>query len=246
MDDVKYKRLQPGGISFSISSKKKCSINGCTQESAARSYCKKHWARWKKHGDPLKGVKAAPMPECCEVKNCSRGSRSRWKDGTVMCAFHYLRMMTKGTTDDRVLPPCSPDGLCVANACDVKVRSNGAEYCERHYYQRRRASLKDDPVFIEQSKRYRTSRRARERGAFIEAITSVFVMKRDKWVCHLCQASIPKGAKWPAPLSGTIDHVVPLARGGLHSYANVKAAHLVCNQKKGTTTVGQLGLEFAG
>lgn len=31
----------------------------------------------------------------------------------------------------------------------------------------------------------------------------------------------------------TLDHVVPLARGGEHSYRNVKLAHPLCNSRKG-------------
>jgi 5-methylcytosine-specific restriction endonuclease McrA len=33
-----------------------------------------------------------------------------------------------------------------------------------------------------------------------------------------------------------IDHVIPLARGGEHSYANAQAAHGPCNMRKGATT----------
>ena len=69
-------------------------------------------------------------------------------------------------------------------------------------------------------------------------------MQRDKWICHLCRLKIPKKAVWPNGLFGTLDHVMPLARGGLHSYANVKAAHLRCNCSKNDKILGQLGLEF--
>jgi 5-methylcytosine-specific restriction endonuclease McrA len=30
-----------------------------------------------------------------------------------------------------------------------------------------------------------------------------------------------------------LDHIVPLARGGEHSYANTQPAHPTCNRRKG-------------
>lgn len=34
---------------------KTCSIEGCRRKHAARGWCSNHYARWKEHGDPLKG-----------------------------------------------------------------------------------------------------------------------------------------------------------------------------------------------
>lgn len=70
-------------------------------------------------------------------------------------------------------------------------------------------------------------------------------MRRGRWECHLCGEKIPKSAKWPDPLFGTVDHVLPLAKGGAHSYANCKPAHLKCNRIKGAKPLGQLALGLA-
>jgi 5-methylcytosine-specific restriction endonuclease McrA len=34
-------------------------------------------------------------------------------------------------------------------------------------------------------------------------------------------------------MSASVDHIIPLVLGGEHSMANVQAAHLVCNLRKG-------------
>lgn len=51
--------------------------------------------------------------------------------------------------------------------------------------------------------------------------------------CYLCEGSIDLDLAWPDGMAFSFDHVVPLARGGEHSRANLRPAHLVCNIKKG-------------
>lgn len=76
-------------------------------------------------------------------------------------------------------------------------------------------------------------RRAHKRANEYEAVSREVVLARDDWKCHLCAEPIPRDAKWPHPLSASMDHVRPLARGGSHTYENVKSSHLACNISKG-------------
>lgn len=47
-----------------VKATRKCSIDGCENKHDARGYCKSHWRRWKRHGDPLaKGVRGRPAFE---------------------------------------------------------------------------------------------------------------------------------------------------------------------------------------
>ena len=74
--------------------------------------------------------------------------------------------------------------------------------------------------------------RARKLAAFVEDVGRIGVMERDGWVCHICGESIGKELEFPHRLYGTLDHVVPLSKGGLHCLDNVKAAHWICNSLK--------------
>ena len=39
----------------------------------------------------------------------------------------------------------------------------------------------------------------------------------------------------PSPLAATVDHVIPVSRGGPHARGNVRCAHFSCNTKRGNT-----------
>lgn len=66
---------------------------------------------------------------------------------------------------------------------------------------------------------------------------------RDDGTCYLCGKScdwndyeMRNGIKICGKTYPSIDHVVPLARGGKHQWENVRLAHWMCNVNKGDTT----------
>ncbi|MEV7840190.1 HNH endonuclease [Streptomyces albidoflavus] len=66
-----------------------------------------------------------------------------------------------------------------------------------------------------------------------EVFAPAAVHARNGWTCQLCHEPIDPDVAWPDPMSPSIDHVIPLARGGEHSMGNVQSAHLGCNSSKG-------------
>jgi 5-methylcytosine-specific restriction endonuclease McrA len=88
-------------------------------------------------------------------------------------------------------------------------------------------------------------RRPKIYGVAIEAVDPLVVLNRDGWRCHICGGDAPKEARgtmrWDAP---EVDHIIPLARGGSHTYANVACAHRRCNIVKGDGAInGQAGAD---
>ena len=52
-------------------------------------------------------------------------------------------------------------------------------------------------------------------------------------VCALCGRPVDFTLKYPHPMSATIDHIIPIARGGHPSdMDNLQLAHLTCNRQK--------------
>lgn len=54
--------------------------------------------------------------------------------------------------------------------------------------------------------------------------------------CCPCGESINPDLKSPDPMSLTVEHKVPIARGGRHDIDNIDFAHRVCNSSKGART----------
>ena len=52
-------------------------------------------------------------------------------------------------------------------------------------------------------------------------------------ICGICGKPVDKTLKYPHPMSPTIDHIIPLAKGG-HPAAleNLQLAHFCCNRQK--------------
>lgn len=93
---------------------------------------------------------------------------------------------------------------------------------------------------------HRKAAKARLRGVSVESVDPIRVFERDGWRCHLC------GRKTPQERRGTyhkrapeLDHIVPLAKGGEHSYRNTACACRECNAAKRDTVKGQPSLLVA-
>ena len=102
--------------------------------------------------------------------------------------------------------------LARAKVCEVEgCRRKG--FCKKHYPHGHRE-------------------RAIYWGVQYEPIVSTKVYDRDGWVCGLCSLPVNKRLKRPDPMSVSLDHVVPLSRGGDHLWDNVQCSHLLCNMRK--------------
>lgn len=85
---------------------------------------------------------------------------------------------------------------------------------------------------------HRHRHRARKRGAFVLPVYRLKVYERDGWRCQLCGGRVARSKTAPHPKSPTIDHIIPLARGGTHEPSNVQCAHFLCNARKGSRLAG--------
>lgn len=66
----------------------------------------------------------------------------------------------------------------------------------------------------------------------VEKFKDIEIFERDNWTCKLCGKPVDSGLSHPHPMSVSLDHAKPIARGGGHTRDNVQCAHLRCNLSK--------------
>jgi len=75
-------------------------------------------------------------------------------------------------------------------------------------------------------------RRGWKAGGGYKALHFRVIAERDGWLCQLCGDPVEWDAAVPEPLAPTMDHIIPLSRGGAHHETNVQLAHFICNCRK--------------
>jgi len=73
-----------------------------------------------------------------------------------------------------------------------------------------------------------------------ESFTRISICIRDGWTCKICGQPVLPNVDTYHPLAATIDHIVPLSKGGEHSRSNVQCAHHLCNSLKSDRIPGAI------
>ena len=62
--------------------------------------------------------------------------------------------------------------------------------------------------------------------------TFLNIGERDNWTCYICEEVVNTNLPRTSRMGGTVDHVVPISRGGDDSLENLRLAHWICNIRK--------------
>lgn len=79
----------------------------------------------------------------------------------------------------------------------------------------------------------RRRRRALLADTKSEFYTMGEIIERDKSICHLCNNIVDNNYPPRHKMSASIDHVIPISKGGTDTRDNIKLAHYGCNSRKG-------------
>lgn len=59
-------------------------------------------------------------------------------------------------------------------------------------------------------------------------------------ICAICGQPVDKSLTFPDPMSPTVDHIIPISRGGHPSdISNLQLAHFTCNRLKSDRLTGE-------
>ena len=115
---------------------RRCSIPGCQRQHMGYGWCRNHYQRWARTGNP--GSTPAVRTASCQIPGCDRELCARG-----LCAAHYLRDW-KGQDLTRPLYGLAPLERCAVTGCP---RDRGAlGVCRGHYGQFRRGRPVPGPL----------------------------------------------------------------------------------------------------
>lgn len=164
------------------------------------------------------------MSRTCEVQGCGGKHRARG-----YCVTHY----NKHVQGEAKRHPKEARSCVV---CDTTVlrRADKAQHQATCSVQCRRIVQWGTTLAPESTYEWAVDavKRARRFGAqVVEMFDRDEIFERDGWRCQLCDIKCSSPNPY-ALSSATVDHVMPLARGGEHSRANAQTLCLSCNASK--------------
>jgi hypothetical protein len=223
-----------------------CKVDGCDNpEHGKKGYCEAHLKRIKETGSPQadKPLRISPQVyapgHVCSIDDCDKPVKHRgW------CSVHYKRWYKYGDpTELRYKRVVISDGHKNCTTCD-RVLPFSEFQRSTHNIHGMTNECKD--CYTERGPRGH-SIRLRKYGLTDDGTVQISVLKeRDGACCYLCglEMSFKRFNRGEYnPRRASIDHVVPLARGGAHTLDNVKLACLRCNISKNAKSLDELEVQ---
>lgn len=204
----------------------------CSRSCSERHHNRKDWEKRKRHGTKeatclrcgrIFSAWAKNEPRFCSLlcsanRNTPDSVPIPW--ATCRCGQAYVKRGRAHCPRPIVIP--APRAVIECPEC-------GDEFLQKVGHQQFCGS---DCSSRNRKRRDKARRRALMRDAFVEDVEDRFVFERDGWICQLCFQSVPDRVPVNDPWEATIDHIIPIGRGGTHEYANVQLAHRECNSRK--------------
>ena len=218
-----------------------CSGPDCSRPIKARGLCNPHHRQWLR-GNALKPLRGARKP--CKVTECRSLSHARG-----LCSKHYQRFKVGGSENiTRPNPSELVDariqlGMKECSGCSTTkkfsdfygsaaTRDGLTSLCKPCSAIRQSQWHASNP---EKNRERRHKRRILESGG--GGIDVEALWADSKHECPDCGMALIRSARFREPGFGSIDHIIPLSRGGRHEQDNVRLTCLPCNLRKSSKII---------
>jgi len=208
-----------------------CKISGCNKPVHLTGFCHAHYAASKYIAKPVK------QGNCLHCGKEFIYKKSK-KFCSAKCGYTYKARLNGVKPAHRL-----KEVVCKECKCTFKPRRiEFSTFCSRDCsisYQTKHGIKRGNSW--ESQKTCSARRKQRMKANGFERINKTKVFERDKWTCHICGCKTPKSKRGTIEMDAPeVDHIIPLAAGGSHTYSNVACACKRCNIKKSTKPLGQL------
>lgn len=207
-----------------------------TQPNGAQCSGKKSWGKYCSRACGNLARRKAPQEAA--VNSCIQcGGAFSGRSDSTLCSDSCRKERQKITMRNRAKAKYVPKTI-FCRECGFRFVTT--------YGNTRRAFCSDPCLSMAMRRTHRATakalRRQRLRGA-TETIDPLQVLIRDGWKCQLCGKRTPKKFRGTTDMRAPeVDHIVPLSRGGEHSYRNTQCTCRACNLQKSAGPGGQLRL----
>lgn len=165
---------------------------------------------------PLKG-QTDNLRKC---KHCKKEYKPKLRTESFFCS-QKCKDLSRGKEAKRVRLESKSERICVGcNKTIPKSARADKKWCSEN------CALKVRGHTMNTQRRIRTSEAT-------ENFKRIDIYERDKWICQLCKTAVNPKLTFPNPACASLDHIIPLSRGGSHQTKNVQLAHLRCNTSRG-------------
>jgi len=218
-----------------------CSIDSCTGKVSARGWCNAHYLRWQNHGDPLGGK---PGPTVYRVEDHDDGTRTCTACGQRLSleSFGVDRSASGGRRSH--CKPCRSVRMKAWYAANqerqmLRARDRFARDIDSirasdlRRYERNRAERIELAKASAHRRRIRLANTVSEPGITVAALRGIHGGR-----CPYCGVTMtyePTRHGVFVPAKATIEHLVPLSRGGDHTFANTMLCCWQCNVRRNAT-----------
>lgn len=188
-------------------------------------YCSRECSYADKDGNPMYSL----QNECRRLKELAKENERVAKENKRIAKENEkrIRELIKMSSKFRSFE-CKECGNTCYTTSDKETYCNGE--CRKKYYNRIKGNYKD--------------KRLSRNGKSDYSITLAKLFIRDNGICKCCKKELTFECDFNSNDYPSIDHIKPIAKGGLHEWDNVQLLCRGCNSKKSDRYTPHASLKF--